>query len=289
MVYSPAFKGCWAKVRRAQKHRGDLNALQHVLNTDSSNWPHLGLRYDSEEGEYVLFVSHVPDLGQVFDVAGIIAGDYFHNLRSALDYAIYELSLAYRDGTLENPEDPQFPICDHKTEFDRVLGEYLGQMNPLYHALVERYQPYKSLDTRYSVGLPFHPLQALRDFNNTDKHRLLNVTMLSTSSVTNPHPFATFVLTSGSLQGAFGDLSTGETLHQSRPVELGVEIQRAKLPRTAPDMDGVGYVTPTIAFQEGGRPAIPQMDKIGACVIRTIREFTKPPPKDMNSAHYRSL
>lgn len=109
----------------------------------------------------------------------LIAGDCVHNLRSALDSALY--ATAIHDSGVNPPPDAgrlQFPICDTEAAFDKEKSRRkLSNLSVKAQVWIERAQPYNRT-YKDSPSL----LRILREFDNTDKHRLLNVTLLAVSN-----------------------------------------------------------------------------------------------------------
>lgn len=89
---------------------------------------------------------------------GILVGEICYNLRSALDYLIFEL--AKLDSGSEQ-SNTQFPITDAKENFDKRVTTDLKGINASHIAAIEKLQPYKGCNW---TG-------RLRDFSNEDKHR----------------------------------------------------------------------------------------------------------------------
>jgi hypothetical protein len=90
---------------------------------------------------------------------GILMGEICYNLRSALDYLVFELAIldsgAEQSGT-------QFPIMDAKEDFVRdAERRCLKGINPSHVAVIERLQPYKGCNWT----------RLLRECSNPDKHR----------------------------------------------------------------------------------------------------------------------
>jgi hypothetical protein len=107
---------------------------------------------------------------------GVIIGDILHNARSALEYLVYELAIFDSGPSFFDP-DPvtgwvkrtQFPIFDSEPEFKSKGIPMLVGLNSSHQAMIERLQPY------YGVKAgPRHPLVALRDLSNVDKHRVVH-------------------------------------------------------------------------------------------------------------------
>ena len=96
-------------------------------------------------------------------------GDCFQNLRSSLDYLVWELVLAVNN-TPTNKH--QFPICDKAEAFkDAVKRGRLKGISPEALAQIERLQPYH---TRNGGAL-----KLINDFANINKHRRMLLTVLS--------------------------------------------------------------------------------------------------------------
>jgi hypothetical protein len=94
---------------------------------------------------------------------GILAGEILYNLRSALDYLIWELATVGGGPGERN----QFPIFDTPKQFEHFRERYLyGVRNELWTA-IEAYQPYKG-------RLEGHYLRALAVLNDVDKHRVVH-------------------------------------------------------------------------------------------------------------------
>jgi hypothetical protein len=115
---------------------------------------------------------------------GILVGEICYNLRSSLDYLVYELAILdsgrVKDGT-------QFPIYDdeHRTkDFNTRTSKMLIGINPAHKALIEALQPYKDQTCQW--------LATLREISNPDKHRGLpgigRIGRATTSPIVLPSP-----------------------------------------------------------------------------------------------------
>jgi hypothetical protein len=91
-------------------------------------------------------------------------------LRSALDHLICQVALL-DGGTMEDCDKSQFPIASKSEEqYERMAARCLpGCFTDEHRAMVRTPQPFLSRDR-----VDLHPLSALADFSNTDKHRLIN-------------------------------------------------------------------------------------------------------------------
>jgi hypothetical protein len=93
-------------------------------------------------------------------IISIVLGEICYNLRSALDYLIYELAAydakAPQDGT-------QFLICDTPQIFARDKASKLKGLSSEHVAGIEQLQPYNGC----------HWIKVLQTISNPDKHRSL--------------------------------------------------------------------------------------------------------------------
>jgi hypothetical protein len=103
----------------------------------------------------------------------VVVGECLHNLRSALDYLVWQLVLS------NPPHQPtsrnMFPICSSAASFAEQLKR--GRLNGVAlqaQSVIESLQPFGNAD---------HPLLVLDILNNTDKHRSLNLTLAVASDL----------------------------------------------------------------------------------------------------------
>lgn len=98
-------------------------------------------------------------------------GDCIHNLRSALDHLICQLTLL-DGGTMADCEQTQFPIASKcEGQFESMANHRIPGLSKKHRAMVKRLQPYHRGDGAWK-----HPLAILADLSNADKHRLINPT-----------------------------------------------------------------------------------------------------------------
>lgn len=100
----------------------------------------------------------------------ILVGEIVNNLRSALDYLVYELAIL-DSGFAQN--GTQFPIEDEPTGFQGRRKSYLRGVSDPHAASVERLQPYNGVDWT----------RKLRAISNPDKHRHLTIQTHNSSVV----------------------------------------------------------------------------------------------------------
>ncbi len=105
----------------------------------------------------------------------LIAGDCIHNLRSALDTALYAVAVRENHGfdPPPNAASLQFPICDAPEGFaEQMSRRKLVDLSAKAQIWIETAQPF---NRSHRSKPPL--LRLLREFDNLDKHRLLNVVL----------------------------------------------------------------------------------------------------------------
>ncbi len=158
--------GAYKRVKRAEVHLTDLEKEINVLSqemkesiaTDSQPSPFAVPKGYSRE-TIETFMIKIP---KVPDIVGILVGEIIYNLRSALDYLIYELALL-DSGTVQ--QRTQFSIEDTKDVFwGRHLFNLKG-LNAKHIAVIELLQPYNECNWT----------KLIRDLSDPDKHRKLTI------------------------------------------------------------------------------------------------------------------
>jgi hypothetical protein len=181
--------GCWTKIKWANNHL-------HALDAEIAAWakanaqPPLGEFYP--EANVHVFWWNIPDPPLDW---GVRIGDVVHNLRSALDHLVWQLSATPKAGTRGN----QFPIFKAKpTEgFDKKTRDtsLYGVPGPI-RAKIESLQPY----VRDPKAIKDNHLVILNRLSNRDKHQLVPV----------------LAITHGPFSGQSGAFGAGE---DSGPIE----------------------------------------------------------------------
>jgi hypothetical protein len=94
----------------------------------------------------------------------LIIGACVQNLRSSLDYLVWEMILAAQ----QTPTDKnQFPICsEHKRFTEAVKKGRLGGLGDEAIAAIERLRPYHGTE-----AFGAHPLWVINELTNINKHR----------------------------------------------------------------------------------------------------------------------
>lgn len=166
-MLGPEFANCWLKIGRAEEH---ANTFYRELKTWVDGDPYVIRRKLNADGSRHSLVVEDIKTEPTLDRWGLILGDCIHNLRSTLDNFVY--ALAIHETGQDPPADKkilQFPITDKPEDFPKQLWR-LKSLSAHMQAAIERVQPYN----RRHPSLP--PLLALlRDLDDFDKHRLLNV------------------------------------------------------------------------------------------------------------------
>lgn len=181
----------------------------------------------------------------------LIIGDAINNLRSALDHLTYAIA-AHESGSNPPPDEKRlaFPICDTPGEFKDATRR-IKSLSLDVRTAIESVQPYN----RPHPTLPAL-LSILRDFNNTDKHKLLRLAYAATS---------------------MGEVSfTYKASRSEQPVPLvpvefnagelkdGAEVMAVTFDRPAPNMECHFEVMVIIALWHGG--------KVGGVGLRIDRD-----------------
>ena len=96
-----------------------------------------------------------------------IIGDVLGNLRSALDYIVYQL-FEIRHPTTP-PRQRFFPVCDSAEVFEATVSRIEKNLGQGVARPYPRGKPYKRLDELFPNGA----LWCLHSLNNVSKHRLL--------------------------------------------------------------------------------------------------------------------
>lgn len=155
------------KIFRAARH---IQALQAELEGYFKGNPGKMVREPNTPDDVAVFTFRSP--GPIPARFGLIIGDCLQNLRSSLDYLVWELVLVANKQPTKNN---MFPICSTRERFqeavdkrDRLLG-----IAPEAVALIESLQP-------YHLGQDFEKatLLVLDDLANINKHRRILLTDL---------------------------------------------------------------------------------------------------------------
>jgi hypothetical protein len=278
VTHETDFSGCWAKLDHGRRHVTDLDVAVRSFFEAPDNCPPLVSSFDEESRLHVFRVGPIrPQLADIQVDAALRVGDAVHDLRSALDHLVWQLSLTGTDGAEPSRRRRvQFPIRSSSEGYEHARSTALSDVSREAQDVIESYQPYHGAAGRpdnYS-GPYVHQLTLLRQLSNADKHRLLT-TVLSLSSG------AQFFIASDLLEPVeltyFGftlttTLAPVQTDNEYR-LEEGAAFARAKLrgPRL-PDGTPVGRSMPSLSLEEN-RPIGPTLSRIADYVELIVRSF----------------
>jgi hypothetical protein len=168
----------WLKINRAREHvEAVQDAVDDWLATDAYS---MSREVDPETSNTVRRAQVRADPPERLS---LLIGDAVHNLRAALDHAVYALAQSQL-GTLapDVEETLMFPIVGNQNRkgqpidgsdiFDNAVGRGLLQGVPTAAiAFIKREQPYQ-----WNSGFEFHELWTLHELDRIDKHRRVALT-----------------------------------------------------------------------------------------------------------------
>jgi hypothetical protein len=224
-----------AKVGRAHEH---LDTLKSELSAWHSNDPYIVSSNNDADGSRYGFLVEIKTQPQL-ERWSLIAGDCIHNLRSALDTALYAVAVRENHGfdPPPNASTLQFPICDVPEALaEQMSRRKLVDLSTKAQVWIERAQPY---NRSHRSKPPL--LRLLREFDNLDKHRLLNVVLQHLSG-------GTIECKKGSLDGH------SFTPHFLRtPIRSGVEVLFVTVvpPKANLEFKFSGAITVTVSHSPG--------------------------------------
>lgn len=159
------------KIYRAAQH---IKSLESELEGYFKGNPGKMVRQPHTSENEALF-RFIPD-GPIPARFGLIVGDVLQNLRSSLDYLVWELVLAANN---QPSEKNMFPICSTFESFDRqIKRRRLDGMSPDAIAEISSLQPYH-LGQDFSKSI----LWAVDELTNINKHRRILLTSLMATTV----------------------------------------------------------------------------------------------------------
>jgi hypothetical protein len=170
------FASCCSKIERADEH---INSLKGKLKEWRDSGPYVPIKKIKAKGRRHSVIVNVKNKPSIQSWS-LIAGDAIHNLRSALDHLAVAICRDQVKQLTEKEERAiQFPICDTPENFEEFIKRRLKPLvvakSPILNP-IRLLQPYSRSQFRHSSGLMLPPLLGLlRDFDDADKHRLLNV------------------------------------------------------------------------------------------------------------------
>ena len=145
-----------------------------------------------------------------------VISDCLSNLRTALDYIVHELASKYGEVVIHN----MFPIANTSHAFNRQVEERdrLHDVPEMARTIIESLQPYQGM----RVKRFWHPLYVLNRLTNTDKSRLLSLTVACA-----PRPI--FLLNGSQSPTRIDGLSIAKEFHD------GARITNQRIPEIVAD------------------------------------------------------
>jgi hypothetical protein len=281
MTCQPDFTGCWAKLRRAEEHLVHLR--ERVQGFVDGNAYGVEPDYDFYAGEVVVYGKALrePPIAEW----GVIIGDIVHNLRSALDHLVWQLTLINgrtppavipRGKAGRKWRDIAFPIKLDPTPTDasgnlipwsQTRPRELWGVGDNLAAHLESLQPF------HSGQDPRNPLWVLNELWNIDKHRHVPLTgfFVGVESWVFEPPFP----------GAPDVQFEVVAVRDMGPFEGRTKVGRVKqvgMPRvTLPQMHVNARVSFDVSFRQGppayGARVAQELDYIRTTVEAVLRRF----------------
>lgn len=197
-----------------------LDGIREKITRAEAHLETLTAEIESLRHNCTVLAKKQPDRDSIFDLhasfpepslsLSCIISDCLINLRTALDYIVYELATKYGEPVIHN----MFPISNTSDAFNRQVEERdrLHDVPARARAIIESLQPYNSI----RVKRFWHPLYVLNRLTNTDKTRLLSLTVACA-----PRP--TFVL-----NGSHGPIRIN-VLSINKPFHNGTRIAAQRI------------------------------------------------------------
>lgn len=161
--------GAFLKLKWANHH---LETLQQAIQDWRNHNPYEIVGNIVREGDIRKYLITVKERIPVHSDFSLMVGDVCNNARSALDYGLWELWL------LTDPAFDQrvyFPIFDSVGEFNKRAKRHIGNLTANQREIIEGLQPYNTENKTLSI---------LRDLNNSDKHRRIQIFAVTAKSET---------------------------------------------------------------------------------------------------------
>ena len=163
------FLGIDAKIQRADDQIQTLAEEMDVLRSKIK----LAVKreIDNEDADKEWWIYRGEPVGER-TASSIRIGEILHNLRSSLDYHVWQLVLA-------NGQKPgahnAFPISDGKDKWEKALSNgRLKGVGEEARKTIHQLQPFAEGE---GLACDVHPFSALRNLSNIDKHRHLHLCM----------------------------------------------------------------------------------------------------------------
>jgi len=159
----PSIDPALRKVDRARKHIDDLEQGVAAYVEDSTTW-----RYDDDSEERGRVIVKVEQMVAPPVELALICGDVVHNLRTALDYVIFQLGIADKGMVSDESQFPLLLTTPSARDWKSIVNGILGLLSPVHVEEVRRLQPFSDARDN-TINVKLGMLSAL---DNRDKHRL---------------------------------------------------------------------------------------------------------------------
>lgn len=194
---------------------------------------------------------------------GVVLGDCVHNLRSALDHVVCQVTLL--DGGEPNTQT-QFPIVSESSErFQRQADKRIPSLTATHRAIVESAQPFHR-----GTAAASHPLAVLASLSNADKHRRLNMALTTIG-----YNASDLLDALGPPRGVLASEITEIQVASSGPLTHDSPFARIRWAREAQPPANVtfaGTLPLAISFGDPGVPFL-EIPKIADAVLTVIQLF----------------
>lgn len=162
---SPLY-GVWMKLDRARFHLELLDQAisQFATRIESGDAYQVSIEYEPEARQHIFRLRVLEEPPSI--PWGIIAGDAIHNLRSALDHFVEQMTIRHSGGPMTQTA---FPIFDDAGKFRDNGRRMIRGCSPAVRKAIADMQPYHRSDPTTD------PLWKLHDLWNMDKHRVVAI------------------------------------------------------------------------------------------------------------------
>lgn len=100
--------------------------------------------------------------------SALLMGDFIHNLRAALDHAVWAITPTHIQET--RPTEVAFALRSNEQSYTKWAKARRDWYGPEVFEVLKSSQPFNAVGTG-----KLHPLHILQFLSNTDKHQLLNI------------------------------------------------------------------------------------------------------------------
>jgi len=165
---NPALSSARLKIDRAKEHFNNLGSAINTRSAEKADKP-ISTEFDPNGRSFKL----PQDSGDHLLHWSLIAGDVFHNLRSALDHLVLQLALANGTSLAAASEFTFFPVCMSGREFRNTTRQLKPHLSRSALADIKTLQPYSTANAMKPAE--HNVLYIISKLDNIDKHRMLLV------------------------------------------------------------------------------------------------------------------